>query len=489
MLLMIDRVTAFDRTGGRAGLGFVRAEKTVDPAEWFFKAHFFQDPVQPGSLGLEAMLQTLQFYMIHEGLADGPGLRFEPIALGRTMTWKYRGQVVPRNRVVTITLEVVEVGRDAEGPYALADASLWVDGKRIYQATAMGMRVVGGTDLVQARPAWRRLPPADLLPAVSAFWRGWFGATVPEVDDLYRGLIERFVGRTAFEDQGALAAACRAPVLFLGNHQTAVESTIFAIVASAVAGAPVLTLAKIENRRHWLDLLMRHTFAHPALRDPRMTQYFDRQDRASLLGILDHLAEEMTTGGRSVMVHVEGTRALSCRQPVRTMSGTFVDLSLRVDRPIVPVRFVGGLPAEPLAARTEFPVGMGRQDIYFGRPIPPAELRELPYRERTRRVMSAINRLGPANDVETPLSPQPRFETSVREWMAATGAGLGHAAVLRCFEGLSDASPATRRLVEAAGSGVLRVGSSPEELWLAELARRLFGARGPAIRKTQGDDV
>ena len=35
-------------------LGRVRAEKTVDPSEWFFKAHFFQDPVQPGTLGLDS---------------------------------------------------------------------------------------------------------------------------------------------------------------------------------------------------------------------------------------------------------------------------------------------------------------------------------------------------------------------------------------------------------------------------------------------------
>ena len=55
MLLMLDRVTAFDPAGGHAGLGSARAEKDVDPSEWFFKAHFFQDPVQPGSLGIVAL--------------------------------------------------------------------------------------------------------------------------------------------------------------------------------------------------------------------------------------------------------------------------------------------------------------------------------------------------------------------------------------------------------------------------------------------------
>jgi len=86
-LLMLDRVTACDPRGGRAGLGFLRAEKTVNPAEWFFKAHFFQDPVQPGSLGLEAMLQLLQFHMLQAGLAQGMSRpRFAPIEVGRALT-------------------------------------------------------------------------------------------------------------------------------------------------------------------------------------------------------------------------------------------------------------------------------------------------------------------------------------------------------------------------------------------------------------------
>jgi 3-hydroxymyristoyl/3-hydroxydecanoyl-(acyl carrier protein) dehydratase len=37
------------------GLGWLRAEKDVDAGDWYFKAHFFQDPVQPGSLGVQAM--------------------------------------------------------------------------------------------------------------------------------------------------------------------------------------------------------------------------------------------------------------------------------------------------------------------------------------------------------------------------------------------------------------------------------------------------
>ena len=81
MLCMIDRITGWDPKGGEQGLGWARAEKTVDPSEWFFKAHFFQDPVQPGSLGIEAMLQLLQWSMLELDLDRGKPVRFTPIAL------------------------------------------------------------------------------------------------------------------------------------------------------------------------------------------------------------------------------------------------------------------------------------------------------------------------------------------------------------------------------------------------------------------------
>jgi 3-hydroxymyristoyl/3-hydroxydecanoyl-(acyl carrier protein) dehydratase len=58
---MLDRITHYDPKGGKAGLGTAARREGRRPDEWFFKAHFFQDPVQPGSLGIEAMLQLLQF--------------------------------------------------------------------------------------------------------------------------------------------------------------------------------------------------------------------------------------------------------------------------------------------------------------------------------------------------------------------------------------------------------------------------------------------
>ncbi len=143
MLRMIDRIEGIWPEAGAAGLGQLRAVKDVDPGEWFFKAHFFQDPVQPGSLGLEAMLQSLQAFLLDQGAGAGMrSPRFESIAIDLPHQWKYRGQVLPHHRQVHTTLEVTERGHDARGVYAKARASLWVDGQRIYEASDLGVRIV-----------------------------------------------------------------------------------------------------------------------------------------------------------------------------------------------------------------------------------------------------------------------------------------------------------------------------------------------------------
>src|SRR5918993_1511529 len=52
-LRMMDEIVSFVPDGGPKGIGFIEGRKKVRPDEWFFKAHFHQDPVWPGSLGLE----------------------------------------------------------------------------------------------------------------------------------------------------------------------------------------------------------------------------------------------------------------------------------------------------------------------------------------------------------------------------------------------------------------------------------------------------
>ncbi len=152
-LLMLDRVCAiysFDKLrtepgGGAKGNDYFRAEKDVDPADWFFKAHFYQDPVQPGSLGVEAMLQLLQFAMLHNNLHTGmKAPRFEPIWLGGETEWHYRGQVTPDKICITVDCDIHTIERQENAITVTAEARLWIDGLKIYHAPRIGLRLVDG---------------------------------------------------------------------------------------------------------------------------------------------------------------------------------------------------------------------------------------------------------------------------------------------------------------------------------------------------------
>ncbi|MFZ9887832.1 MAG: hypothetical protein ACO3JL_10045 [Myxococcota bacterium] len=141
MLLNIDRLTGLWPDGGSRGLGFARAEKDIEESEWFFKAHFFQDPVQPGSLGIEAMLQTLQAFMLERELTAAlQAPVFEPIAPGEEVVWRYRGQVVPEREKVVIEVDILEVKQGDQHVDVVAQAWLWCDGLRIYHASRLCMR-------------------------------------------------------------------------------------------------------------------------------------------------------------------------------------------------------------------------------------------------------------------------------------------------------------------------------------------------------------
>ena len=141
-LLMIDSIAAYYPNGGKYGKGYIKAKKDVRKGEWFFKAHFFQDPVQPGSLGIEAMIQLIQFYMLHEGLHKTfKDPVFEPIAIKEETEWHYRGQVTPDKKLISIDFDVKEIIEEKENICVFGEARLWVDGLKIYYAPKIGMRI------------------------------------------------------------------------------------------------------------------------------------------------------------------------------------------------------------------------------------------------------------------------------------------------------------------------------------------------------------
>jgi 3-oxoacyl-(acyl-carrier-protein) synthase/3-hydroxymyristoyl/3-hydroxydecanoyl-(acyl carrier protein) dehydratase/1-acyl-sn-glycerol-3-phosphate acyltransferase len=866
MLLMLDRVTGFWPTGGKKGLGKLRSEKDVNPAEWFFKAHFYSDPVQPGSLGIEAMIQLLQFYMLETDMGAGmANPRFEPLQLGNPMKWSYRGQVVPRNKVIYCEIDIVEVGEDDSGRFAVCDAYLWVDDLRIYSSTGMGMRIVDGgvagqtmgqgksdypfetphetrstaadaasetlldpkgwvadhqpTWTVPALPAmsmvdrlagealkaspgkvvsglrdvavkrwipvpgptetrvsigastaldceatlevWRealnvdlsRFEPAcsgivslsdtyadapsawetptggtevsdpyasgslfhgpafrylktltrgngwslanldasagsvprgtlgqglldalthgvphdamhtwsdaipqdhaaypwriqrldlfgalpsrgqvtvharfadmasereprveiqatvkgrviaelvlveillpkgpigsasperrlaflrdgspsdglglstttgkktsvdaatikgsDWLPGTVASVYGLSEAATPEViaskdhlariagvhpsavnvntthgwiaerpmnrwpltvaksgnkatvssgdlslnlsqisthwdayfqagrwpaEDIYYQLIKRFIGQVHLQNAAAFNAAQGRSMLYVANHQVAVESLLFSMIASGLSGVNTVTLAKMEHQTTWLGKLIAHCFSYPGVSDPEVITFFDRTNRRSLPGIIQRFGEEMVSPGKSILVHVEGTRSLACRTPVNVMGAAFIDMAIRANALVVPVRFMGALPVAPLESRIEFPTGMGKQDVWIGTPMQPEDLSELPLRERKTTVLNALNTLGPPKAEEVPSAPDPAFAKRVQARMKATGADHEHATLYTVLQEVESPTEPIARLVKATKNAPLKLDNNDSDDWLGELARRL----------------
>lgn len=139
-LIMLDSVETYIPAGGPAGLGFIRGLKKVDPAEWFFKAHFYQDPVCPGSLGLESFINLMKA-AARKRWPDLPAdSRFESMTLGARHQWIYRGQIVPKNDLVTVEAHITAA--DDAAKTMKADGFLVVDGLVIYQMKDFAVKLV-----------------------------------------------------------------------------------------------------------------------------------------------------------------------------------------------------------------------------------------------------------------------------------------------------------------------------------------------------------
>nr|WP_273184821.1 beta-ketoacyl synthase N-terminal-like domain-containing protein [Hyphomonas adhaerens] len=142
---MIDEIDFCDPEGGEAGLGLIRAQQHVDPYAWYFKAHFYQDPVQPGSLGLDAMVQALTQLVWKKGLHKGMSHpHLTTLAPNAPMKWSYRGQVTPERKTVTSVMEILNIEDRGEDLLITARGSLWRDGLRVYEVGPMSVSL---TDL------------------------------------------------------------------------------------------------------------------------------------------------------------------------------------------------------------------------------------------------------------------------------------------------------------------------------------------------------
>jgi 3-hydroxymyristoyl/3-hydroxydecanoyl-(acyl carrier protein) dehydratase len=119
--------------GGWHQRGYVYAHRTIDPNDWFFTCHFYQDPVMPGSLGVEAMMQAMQIYALQLDLGKPfKSPCFEQV-IDHPIVWKYRGQIVPDHHQMRLEVHLTSIERTEERVILIGEASLWRDNLRIYE--------------------------------------------------------------------------------------------------------------------------------------------------------------------------------------------------------------------------------------------------------------------------------------------------------------------------------------------------------------------
>lgn len=122
-MLMVDRITRIAREGGLYGKGQIIAEQDINPNLWFFHCHFLGDPIMPGSLCIEGMLQLIGFYLGWLGYSG----RGRALGVGEV---RFAGQIRPSSEKVTYHIDMKRVV-NRKLNIGIAYGRACVDGKEI----------------------------------------------------------------------------------------------------------------------------------------------------------------------------------------------------------------------------------------------------------------------------------------------------------------------------------------------------------------------
>ena len=138
-LRLIDWVV-IDDTGGINKEGYVYAKRLNSANDWYYACHFYQDPVMPGSLGIEAIIQAMKVFAQRDNKNGSVAIS----AIGHEMKWKYRGQVLPKNHQMQLEVHFHRSERTGNTKLLRGDASLWADDIRIYEIHNVAIAIQEG---------------------------------------------------------------------------------------------------------------------------------------------------------------------------------------------------------------------------------------------------------------------------------------------------------------------------------------------------------
>ncbi len=282
-----------------------------------------------------------------------------------------------------------------------------------------------------------------------------------------------------FDHAASTLSFAREPAAYYANHQTSYESFLFSYLHAAVTGVPLFVVTHPglfdndygEHCALMYEHLARLQHASAGLVTVVPVPHELQAARDFLTGLPKHLE------GRSLLVHVAGWRELYEGQRIQLMSRDLMDVTLKLHRRIVPVRFSGGLPARSLGYKFHLPYRMGRLRIQMGQPIEPGELAAARPIAQRRRILDAINAMAPPEGVYAGRANAALSKRCLRRHME-TGSSALKCFLLEALDAMADPSAETVTLKTFIRSGVLPKHGVADPAWFARKAMWITDGRG-----------
>jgi hypothetical protein len=208
-------------------------------------------------------------------------------------------------------------------------------------------------------------------------------------------LFNQFVRNVLVEDIDDFKSIEGKPFMYLANHQTGIESLVINGI-SLEKSQYIMAVAKKELSSSVNDVgvLARLYYSHgEAERRSSGLFFIDRESPLTILSRIKELMERIIKENIACLVHLDGTRAVSCHEETKNVNSVIIDEAVRLDIPLVPLRMTGGLPFEG-DRKLDYPVNAGKQDYWIGKSIRSAMLKPMNLKERKDYILGKLNSLG-----------------------------------------------------------------------------------------------